>query len=201
MAQKFTCVLIRNVCSKYRIARATLVSLFLTFRDVRRTKISLQSLIKLHFYACDPLFRRLAHLIWRGPFAPNGYFFHHLMFAHFLLDLSQPPRFFFFARSYHSLLAAREIEMETCENKLCTFWLLHASQWTRQPTFCARLRFFRWKYFSLRKAYSEFPLWSLTRPFNEHLIDKKCVYCHVGFTVAYVLHTRKPKNNNRSDIK
>lgn len=65
-------------CKLKNMARAklggpfSLVSLFLSSEREAKLKISLRSLIKLHFYACDPLFRRLAHLIWRGPFAPNS---------------------------------------------------------------------------------------------------------------------------------
>lgn len=97
-------------------------------------KLSKRSLIKLHFYACDPLLRRLAHLIWRGPFwLQTVNFFRHpqcLLGFQILQKSTHTTNHFY----------AGDKSKETCEKAVHIWIIACASQWTRQPKF-ARLRF------------------------------------------------------------
>lgn len=75
-------------------------------------KIFLRSLIKLHFYACDPLLRRLAHSAWRGPFASNAWLAY---FSSYDVCSVSTTRFSaaFRSRLYHLREMAREGDRKT----------------------------------------------------------------------------------------
>lgn len=111
MAQKFTCVSSRHIKNpNYGEGRSSTSRpfffgfLFGRSRRIEiRRKISTRSLIKLPFLSVRPTFLPSCTFNLTWPFRSKRLiFFHHLMFAHFLLDLTQSPSehslFFFFFR-------------------------------------------------------------------------------------------------------